>query len=165
MALQRSHGASEKEPQRGEKPGPGRAALTRRARADVDDVTLGPRDVLVPHLQGDDLHEYRVLGPGLEVQESDLGVDVLALGEVHVHHVPTVRPAAVLAVELRDVLEGTGEDRQQGGAFYDTPNQQIKCAREPISRSWMMTQFTADHFYYYSSTFKAAIGGSFLPVE
>lgn len=46
--------------------------------------------MLVPHLQGDDLHKYGVLGPGLELQQRDFGVDVLVVGEIHVHHVPAV---------------------------------------------------------------------------
>lgn len=91
--------------------------LTWWACADVYYGAFGPFDVFVPHLQGDDFHKYSILGPGLEVQKSDFRVDLLVMGEIHVHHVPTVWSTAVLAVKLCDVLERTGEDRPKDDVF------------------------------------------------
>ena len=91
--------------------------LTRRACADVDDVTLCPGDVFAHHLQSDGLHEHGVLGPGLQVLEADVGFAVFILRKIHVHHVPAVRAAAVLSVERGDVLERPGGDTRHGGTF------------------------------------------------
>lgn len=69
--------------------------------------------MLVLHLQGDGLHKNSVLGPGLEVLNVDARVDVFVLGEIHVHHEPTVGPAAIPAVEICDVLERPGKEIRQ----------------------------------------------------
>lgn len=57
---------------------------------DVDDVTLRPCDVFVLHLERNGLHKYSILGPGLEVLQADIRIDILVLREIDVHHVPAV---------------------------------------------------------------------------
>lgn len=84
--------------------------LTGRPCANVYDITLGPGDVFVLHLQGNGLHKYGILGPGFEVLQTDFWVSVFVLRQIDVHHVPAVGTAAVLAVKLCDVLERAGED-------------------------------------------------------
>lgn len=106
--------------------------------------------MLVPHLQGDDFHKYGVLGPGLELQKRDFGVDVLVVREIHVHHVPAVGSTAVQAVELCDVLERTGGDRQKDGVFSHmaaahNQRKSTTCTCEAISKPCLVMSFTGQH--------------------
>ena len=88
--------------------------LTCGAGVDVHHLALGPGRVLVLHHQGDGLHEHGVLGPGLQVGQQHARVRVAVLVELHVHHVPAVGAAALLALERADVLEGSaGDTRSQ----------------------------------------------------
>ena len=79
------------------------------AGADVDHLALGA-EVFVVHFERDGLDEHGVLRPGLQGGEQHPGVRVFVRAQLHVHHVPAVRAAAVLTFELRDVLEGSAEN-------------------------------------------------------
>lgn len=77
--------------------------------------------MFVLHLQRNGLHKYGILGPGLEVQQTDIRIDLLLLREIDVHHVPAVCAAAVLPVKLGDVLERPGEDVAECFTHTHTP--------------------------------------------
>lgn len=66
--------------------------------------------MFVLHQQGDGLHKDGILGPRLQVLKAHIRVGVFVLQEIHVHRVPAVGAAAVLAVKLCDVLERAAED-------------------------------------------------------
>lgn len=59
------------------------------------------------------LDKNGVLRPRLQSGQQDPRVHVFVRCQLHIHHVPAVGAAAVLALELCDVLEGPGRKRSK----------------------------------------------------
>ena len=78
--------------------------LTGGVGAHVDDLALGAVNLVLVGSRQLGLDHDGVLRPGLQAGQQNSGVGVLVGPQLHVHHVPAVGAAAVLPLELCNVL-------------------------------------------------------------